>query len=118
MPSAQTRWVEDKYGSLLDLMPDAIFIVDSDGDIVFANGQAGLMFGYGQGASMAGIPLQSLLPERYRASHAEGYKRYFEQPVTRRMGSGMELYGLRKDGTEFAIDVLLSLLGRRALDSR
>ena len=109
MPSAQADWIKDNYGSILELMPDAIFIVNPEGDIVFANTQAGLMFGYGQDTPLAGMPIHVLLPERYRAGHARGHHSYFEQPVTRRMGSGMNLYGVRKDGIEFSIDVLLSL---------
>lgn len=109
MASPQARWIKDNYGSILELMPDAIFIVNPDGDIAFSNTQAGLMFGYGQDTPLAGMPIHALLPERYRASHAKGHRSYFEQPVTRRMGSGVNLYGIRKDGVEFAIDVLLSL---------
>jgi diguanylate cyclase (GGDEF)-like protein/PAS domain S-box-containing protein len=110
MPNRQTRWAEERFGPLLELMPDAIFIVDKDGDIVFSNKQAGVMFGYGRNISLAGMPIQELLPERNRAAHAQGHKLYFDRPAARRMGSGADLHGLRKDGSEFSIDVLLNHL--------
>jgi diguanylate cyclase (GGDEF)-like protein/PAS domain S-box-containing protein len=108
--SRQTRCVEERFGPLLDVMPDAILIVNRNGDIVFSNKQASLMFGYGEEACLAGLSIQILLPERYRAAHARGHKLYFEQPEKRRMCPGGDLYGIKKDGTEFSIDILLSPL--------
>ncbi|BAL25034.1 PAS domain S-box protein [Azoarcus sp. KH32C] len=103
------RALEQRFGELLESTPDGLVISNSTGHILVANGQAERLFGYGPGELRA-RPVDDLLPERFRRPHLGHRNRYFEQPRTRSMGNGLELYGLRKDGTEFPVEISLSPL--------
>ncbi len=94
---------------LLDTAPDAILVVGSDGLIVYVNRQAETLFGY-SGIELMGQSLDLLVPERYRASHGAHFARFFAAPTVRTMGSGLELFGIRRDGIELPIEVSLSPL--------
>ena len=104
-----SRLVEASFRDLLDSTPDAIVIVNITGRIILANSQAETVFGYDP-RELVGRPVEVLLPDRYRAGHVIHRTRYFEQPRTRAMGAGLELHGLRKDGTEFPVEISLSPL--------
>lgn len=100
----------------LEALPDAVALVDSDGLIVHANAGVEALFGYAPGA-LAGRAIELLMPERFRARHAGHQHAYFAAPRSRRMGSGLQLVGMRQDRAEFPIDVALSPLaaGNRQL---
>jgi PAS domain S-box-containing protein len=104
-----SKALEARYRELLESTPDGIVIVNPTGHILIANRQAESLFGYGPD-EMRGSTVESLLPERFRTSHKGHRSHYFEQPRTRAMGAGLELYGLRKDGTEFPVEISLSPL--------
>lgn len=104
---AVTSLVETRFGDLLESMPDGILMVDKAGRIVHSNSQAERLFGY-QSGELRGCPIEQLLPARFRGMHADHRSGYFEQPRTRTMGMGLELYGLRKDGKEFPVEISLS----------
>ena len=89
------------------IIPDALVLIDSDGCIRRVNSQTEELFGY-TSAELEGLPLEVLLPERYRAVHMSDREMYDTSPNTRPMGAGLELYGLRKDGSEFPVDISLS----------
>ena len=92
---------------LIEAAPDAMIIVDDDGEMVIVNGQAEIMFGYDR-EEMLGNTVEMLLPERIRKSHV-GHRHQFQQdPGLRPMGMGMELIAQRKDGTEFPVEISLS----------
>jgi PAS domain S-box-containing protein len=95
------------YWQLLDTAPDAMMVVRTDGAIAFANLETERLFGYTR-AELVGQPLEMLIPERFRAGHGGHLARFFASPTRRPMGSGLQLYGLRRDGTELPIEVSLS----------
>src|SRR5882724_1764557 len=103
------KLVEARFRDLLESMPDGIVMVNPSGRIVISNTQAQTLFGY-QGTELQGRPIEMLLPPRYRGAHVGHRTNYFVQPRTRTMGMGLELYGLRKDGSEFPVEISLSPL--------
>jgi protein-histidine pros-kinase len=95
-------------GAVLEAAPDAMLIVDGEGRISHVNSQVEAMFGYAR-AELTDRPLEILMPERFRAAHPGHRLRYHSEPRTRLMGkAGVELYGRRKDGSEFPAEVSLS----------
>ncbi len=102
-----TKQVEGRYRDVLESTPDGIVMVNPTGHIVFTNSHAQELFGYGRG-ELHGKPIEMLLPQRFRAAHFGHRAKYFEEPRTRAMGAGLELYGLRKDGAEFPVEISLS----------
>ena len=97
----------DQYRQLLDTAPDAIVVVNLDSCIVLVNRQAETLFGYTR-EELVGHQLELLIPSAHRGAHAAHVARYFARPTLRAMGSGLELNGRRKDGTELPIEVSLS----------
>lgn len=100
---------ETTIRTLLESAAQAILAVDAAGAIVLANRMAGEMFGYGP-EGLVGNQLEILLPERLRAQHIAHRANFVSSPNTRPMGTGLELVGMRKDGSEFPIEVSLSLV--------
>ncbi|WP_375184313.1 PAS domain-containing sensor histidine kinase [Aquabacterium sp.] len=97
------------YGRLLDSTPDAIVIVNDIGRIVLANAHAEALFGWTE-ADLIGLPIEVLMPQRFHARHVHHRTGYFEHSRTRPMGAGLDLFGRRRDGTEFPVEISLSPL--------
>ncbi|MDM5179076.1 PAS domain S-box protein [Massilia sp. DJPM01] len=102
-----TLLIEAKFRDLLESTPDSIIMANPTGTIVLANAQAERMFGYERG-ELNGKLIEVLLPARFQHGHVAHRSHYFEQSRTRTMGAGLELYGVRKDGVEFPVEISLS----------
>ncbi len=98
-------------GSVLDSAPDAMIIIDSAGIILFANRQVSALFGH-ESADIVGRHVEILLPERVRQRHIGHRHGYNSNVRVRPMGAGLELFGMRKDGTEFPVEISLSPIGK------
>ena len=93
--------------SVLDSLPDAMVIIDSSGNILFANQQVEALFGFAS-ADIVGGPVEVLLPERFRQRHVGHRMSYTGNVRVRPMGAGLDLFATRKDGTEFPVEISLS----------
>jgi PAS domain S-box-containing protein len=94
---------------VIDASPDAMVVCDGDGRILLANNQVEVLFGRDR-TLLVGEPIETLVPERFRSTHHQHRTGYGARPTTRAMGDGSDLYALRRDGTEFAVEIALSPL--------
>ena len=95
--------------SLFEAAPDGVLLVDHEGSIVRLNQQVEAIFGYDRG-ELLGKQLEILLPERFRDQHEKHRASYYQDPRLRPMGVELDLFGKRKDGSEFPVDIVLSPL--------
>jgi len=100
------RRSEQLLRSLFEFSPDAIVVTNREGAINEVNAQVERFFGYGR-SELLGQPIEILIPERFRRAHPGHRDNYNQEPAVRPMGAGLELFGRRKDGSEFPIDIML-----------
>lgn len=94
----------DELRQLLEFVPDAMLLVHQDGTIAYANLRAYQLLGYAE-HELRGLPVDALVPERFRARHAEFRDRFVAAPAVRPMGNHRDLLALRKDGRELAVEI-------------
>jgi PAS domain S-box-containing protein len=99
--------LEKRFRELLEAAPDAIMQVDAEGRIILLNRVTEDMFGYSRDELM-GQPVEVLIPQELHARHAEHRANYRQHPMTRTMGNGLALEGIRKDGSRFPVEISLS----------
>jgi formate hydrogenlyase transcriptional activator len=95
------------FERLFESAPDAILVTDERGRIIQVNPQAEKAFGYSQ-SELLGFTIEALIPQRLRTIHETHRQNYNSHPVLRPMGADLELFGLRKDGSEFPVEIMLS----------
>jgi PAS domain S-box-containing protein len=103
------RASEEQFRGLLESAPDAMVIVDPQGRIALVNRQTEQLFGY-QREELLGQPIEKLVPERFHQRHRKHRNGYLAEPGVRPMGAGLQLYGRRKDASEFPVEISLSPL--------
>lgn len=107
--AGQTDFTQIALANLFAVAPIAIFVTDTQGVIRNANPRAMELFGYTH-SEFVGRRIEELVPERFRASHPSHRENYSAHPRTRPMGAAMNLFALRKDGSEFPVDIMLKPL--------
>jgi PAS domain S-box-containing protein len=99
--------LETRFSELLEAAPDAIMQVDAEGRIILLNRVTEDMFGYSRD-ELLGQPVEILIPRELHARHVQHRAHYRQNPMTRTMGSGLALEGIRKDGSRFPVEISLS----------
>ena len=103
------EWLGPDVGDLLESAPDGMVIVNADGMIVVVNSQTEILFGYSR-QQLIGQPVEILIPARFDPLHVKHRASFLAEPHVRPMGAGLELFGKRRNGTEFPVEISLSPL--------
>jgi PAS domain S-box-containing protein len=105
--TGQLRKNEARLSSILAASPDALIVVETSGDIVFASDRVQDIFGYDP-AEIIGKPIETLMPKRFRHGHSSHLRHFLDDPQAREMGAGLQLFAARKDGSEFPVEISLN----------
>jgi PAS domain S-box-containing protein len=105
----ERKRLEARFRATVESAPTAMIMVDPAGTMVLVNRETAKIFGYNQ-EELLGAKVETLIPDRFRSNHPQLRTDYFADPEARPMGKGRDLYGLRKDGTEFPVEIGLNPL--------
>ncbi len=108
----EQKHAEQRFHAAVESAPNAMVMIDRQGTIVMVNRETERVFGYGRD-ELIGQAIEMLVPERFREAHPGYRDKFFAEPKVRRMGEGRELFGLRKDGTEFPVEIGLNPIHTR-----
>jgi two-component system sensor kinase FixL len=103
----EIRQAEERFRMVVESAPNAIVVINTNGTIVLANSQCDKFFGYRR-EELVGRPVELLVPERFRTEHRRYRRSFFASPLARPMGAIRDLYGQRKDGSEFPVEIGLT----------
>jgi PAS domain S-box-containing protein len=103
---------DERFSVAIESFPTAVILTDENGTMIRVNSRTALTFGYSQ-EELLGQPVEMLIPHRFRGHHGAKRAEFAADSSTRPMGTGQELFGLRKDGSEFQVDVALSPMQTR-----
>jgi len=98
---------EEVFHAIVESAPTAVVMIDPFGNIALVNGETERLFGYNR-KELVGKPVEILVPQRFQAEHPHYRRQFLDNPTTRRMGAGRDLYGIRKDGTEVPVEIGLN----------
>jgi PAS domain S-box-containing protein len=101
--------LEERFRRVVESAPNAMVMINAAGGIEMVNAQAQHVFGYSR-EELLGQPVEMLVPERFRRHHPRLRASFFGDPQSRPMGAGRDLYGLKKDGSEFPVEIGLNPL--------
>lgn len=104
---SERKKAEERFKLVVESAPNAMILVNHSGEITLVNNQVEQLFGYNR-KELIGNKLEILIPERFRSKHPDHRTMFFKQPEMRNMGSGRDLFGLRKDGTEVQVEIGLN----------
>src|SRR5262245_4123070 len=104
---SERKQAEERFRLVVESAPSGMLMINREGRIVLVNAHTETMFGYGRG-ELLGQPVELLVPDRFRDGHPAHRAGFFAHPTTRAMGGGRELYGRRRDGSEFPVEIGLT----------
>ncbi len=107
LETAAHTQTEQRFQLVVESSPSGVVMADSEGKILLVNKETENQFGYTRD-ELVGQPVDMLVPTRFRDEHPAHRNAYMANPTTRAMGMGRELFGLRKDGTEFPVEIALN----------
>lgn len=103
----ERRKAEERFRLVVESAPNAMVLVNHEGKIALVNSQTEKLFGYNRN-ELIGLSVESLIPSRFRHNHPDYRKDFFGKPQTRSMGAGRDLFALRKNGSEFPVEIGLN----------
>lgn len=106
------RWDEEVWHALVESAPDALVMINREGNILFVSSQSEQLFGYSK-EDLLGKKIECLLPVRYHGAHVGQRTGYFDHPRIRPMGAGVELFALHREGREIPVEISLSPLNTK-----
>lgn len=108
LPNSNALNTDEQFEALFEYASMGILLADDKGEIILANSFLQQQFGYNNADELIGKKVEALIPQRYHGNHSKHRENYNEHPARRPMGIGKDLFALKKDGTEFPVEISLS----------